>query len=388
MQSVAERLLSDVHELAPRIAARASEIETARRMPPDLVAELRKLGLFRMIAPKSHGGFELDYPDRLRVLAALAAVDGTAGWTVMIGGDAPLFFSRLRRELFDRIYAAGPDVILAGSFTPVGTAEPTDGGYRVSGRWPFASGCQHADWILGVAVLKGSDLPPPGAPPPIRFFVLPAHEWQIEDTWHASGLRGTGSHHIKLQDAYVPAEQSFDLFADPSCIPGPLYAVPGRFIPLGTGAVAVGIAEGAITDLVNLASAGKRHLFGRTGVRESPVFQYELGQLEADVRAARALLESQAASHWRQTVAGRMSDFMLDNEGFQANAWVAATCARAVDKCYTLGGGSAVYESSPLQRRLRDVHAVTQHVTVHQRHYAAAGAMRLGLPVGHPLFGG
>lgn len=136
MTTAAEKILSDVRDFAPSLAARAAEIETARRLPPALVKELETLGLFRMLVPQSHGGLEISFPPSIDILAALAAADGATGWTVMIGCETPQLFSLLPRASFDRVYAQGPDVVCGGAFAPQGKAAvEAAGGYRVTGRW-------------------------------------------------------------------------------------------------------------------------------------------------------------------------------------------------------------------------------------------------------------
>ena len=142
-------------------------------------------------------------------------------------------------------------------------------------------------------------------------------------------------------------------------------------------AFAVGMAEGALAELVELANTGRQQLRAPTPMRQSEIFQAELGRIQAEVRAARAFFEAQAASHWRHAVAGTLKDEALLIQGTQAAIWVATTCVRAADSCFTLGGGGALYESSPLQRRLRDLHAAAQHAAVHQRHYVGAGKLLL-----------
>ena len=144
-----ERLLADIDELAPAITSRAAEIEAGRQLPADLMAALRSIGVFRMFVPRSHGGMELDLPRGLRIIQTLSKIDGSVGWCVMIGAGAALFAPLLPRDIYDMIYRDGPDVVFAGSTQPAGTAESVDGDWRVSGRWPFASGCRHADWLAG-----------------------------------------------------------------------------------------------------------------------------------------------------------------------------------------------------------------------------------------------
>jgi indole-3-acetate monooxygenase len=135
------KLLATVYELAPSIAARAAEIEAARELPGDLVRDLLAAGCFRMFVPRSHGGLEVDLPSGLDIFEALARADGSTGWTIMIGAEAVILLALLPRRCFDALYAEGPDLIGAGSFTPGGKAKVIDGGFEVTGRWPFASGC-------------------------------------------------------------------------------------------------------------------------------------------------------------------------------------------------------------------------------------------------------
>ena len=263
-------------------------------------------------------------------------------------------------------------MILAGTTSPGGTAEAAEGGWRVNGRWPFASGCLHADWMAGLCFVADG-----GEDPLVRGFFMPARDWRIEDTWHVAGLKGTGSHHIALRDKVVPPSHFFDLAAGVPCLTGPLYQAVLEIQPLLHGAVTVGIAQGALDDLVVLAGTGRQQLRAAAPMRELETFQGELGRVAADLRAAQALLRAQAESHWRHALAGTLKDEALRTEATQTAIWLATTSVRIADACFALGGGSALYESSPLQRRLRDLHAAAQHAVAHQRHYVGAGKLLL-----------
>ncbi|HXZ69018.1 MAG TPA: acyl-CoA dehydrogenase family protein [Alphaproteobacteria bacterium] len=381
MTVTADQLIADVRELAPRIAARASEIEARRTVPTDIIDQLRDIGVFRMITPKAYGGLELSLPDFASVITAVAAADGSVGWAVMIGCGTALLYSRLPKKSFDEIFAQGPDVIQAGTVHGMGAAEIVDGGYRVTGRWPFASGSPHADWILGgCKIMKnGEPVLGPNGQPIERIVTLPASAWTIEDTWHVSGLRGSGSNHVSIKDTFVPEGMVFDL-AGPSCIEGPFYGSVGAIIPFFHAAFADGIAEGAHADICALAGTGKQQYRTRAAMREQPIFQYELGRAQGDLRAARAYLKTQADSHWQRALSGTLGDPAAFFDAMQMNVWVTEAATRVVDKCYTLGGGTSLYDSSPLQRRLRDIHTATQHMVSSQRHYTSAGALAIGMP--------
>ena len=147
-----DQVLDAARALAPAIAARAAEVEAARRVPGDLLDALVAAGCFRMLLPRSHGGAGADLPSALRLYEALAAADASVGWTVMIGGSAWVDLVGLRRATFDGLFAAGADVVVAGAFAPCGSITPDSGGYRVTGRWGFASGCEHATVLYGNSV--------------------------------------------------------------------------------------------------------------------------------------------------------------------------------------------------------------------------------------------
>lgn len=389
MQKSATDLLDKIRALAPEIQARAGETEAARRIPPDLIAKLTTAGVFRMFTPKSHGGLELDMPEGLAGIAETARADGSAGWAVMIGSATALLFSRLPQTTFEMIYRGGPDLIQAGlAGAPRGRAEIVDGGYKVTGSWPFSSGCQHADWIIGLCVVTRDGQPVPGpvegGPPQTRIVVLKAEDWTIEDTWTVSGLKGTGSHTTALKDAFVPEDQTFEL-AGPSCLEGPLYAGVGPWIPLMHSAFAVGLAEGAVDDLASLAGTGRQQLFARASMQQSPILQYELGQLDGDLAAARALLRTTADDHWARAKDGKLGAPEVMGESLRAGIWITTTCVRIAGGCYTLGGGAALYDGSPLQRRMRDMHAAAQHAVVQQQNYQGIGAARLGVGGAGPM---
>jgi indole-3-acetate monooxygenase len=384
----AARLLAAIEDLAPDLAARAGEIERSRRIPADIIDRLGRIGLFRTLLPRSHGGLELSVPEVLPLIEALAAADSSVGWVAMIGTASQMFYTRAPRATFDKIFGDGAGVFVVGVGTPAGRAEPVDGGYRVSGRWPFASGCQNARWIAGHFVVHKD-----GAPvmldgrPLMRAVALPAERWRVEETWEASGLTGTGSHHVVLDDVTIPEAESFDLLHGPSCVPGHFERPIAPFLGSFHAAVATGIATGAIGDLATLAGGGRRQLFAATDLRDSAIVQHELGRLGAAQRAARAFMEVQAQIQWRRAMAGTLDSKTDFTESLQASAWIHATCTEVVSGCYTLGGASVVLNASPLQRRLRDIHAARQHIFAQERFYARAGAHTFGFAPVDPISG-
>lgn len=363
-----------LRDLVKTLPAKSEEIEDARRIPIDVIAQMTAAGIFRMFIPKEYGGLELDLPTIIDALRALSRVDASVGWTAMIGAGSALFATMLPRDAFERIYRNDPDAIIAGSTQLRGTIEEQDGRLRARGQWPFASGCHHATWMLGFCRVKTGEHAESGSPE-VRVVVLPADRWTIIDTWHVPGLRGSGSDDIAL-DAFIDTNTDvFDLAKLRPWAPGPLYAGVTQMIALMHGAISLGIAEGALDDLLAIAASGCRQERAPAPMRDTEPFQRDLGQVHADIRAARAALNEQTQSHWRNAQDGTLATDDKLAEGSQTAIWTVITSRRAVDTCFALGGSAAMYNQSPLQRRLRDIHVVSQHNLMQPRHYQKAGKM-------------
>jgi indole-3-acetate monooxygenase len=375
-----EWVLESARELAPTIAQRAGEVEAARRVPRDLLDQLIGAGCFGMLMPRSHGGVGADLAAAMRLFETLARADASVGWTVMIGGAAWVDLAGLPRATFDALFTGAP-VIVAGAFNPAGSITPVDGGYRVTGRWGFASGCEHADVLYGNCVEEIVD----GAPR-MRIAVFAPDQIEIEDTWTVSGLCGTGSHHIRATYVLVPAERTLNPLADEPCLDEPVVRIPvPALAALCIAAVAVGTAQGAVDDVVDLASR-KVPLLAGGPLAASPQFQLELATADTELRAARALLYETAESLWSTAAAGDQLTLVQRARARAAGVWATARAAAVVDAAYRCGGGSAVYADSPLQRRLRDVHAVTQHFLVRRDTMITAGAVLAGQDIAVPVF--
>src|SRR5262245_742484 len=382
MADAATRILQAVRDLAPTINERGAEIEAARRIPADLLTALSSIGCFRMLVPKSHGGEEIDLLSSMQILETLATADSAVGWTVMIGCETPQLLSLLPRRSFDTLYAEGPEVIMGGGFAPQGEARVVDGGYRVTGRWGFASGCQHCSWLLGNCIVMEDGRPRPGpvaGMPELRGMLFQAREVEILDTWKVVGMRGTGSHDITVKDIFVPEERSLDIFSGQSSMLGPLFRFPLLEFSLHIATVAVGIAQGALNEVIKFVGTKKQRLYARAPLAETPLVQYRLGYAETSLRAARALLRSEAERVWHVAVTGEAADdAALTTRILATDSWVAQTCATIVDTCYTVGGGPSIYDSSPLQRRLRDIHTLTQHASLSESTLTRNGAALVG----------
>jgi indole-3-acetate monooxygenase len=375
-ETTLDQVLSRIAALAPMIARLGPDIEQDRRLPAELVTALKSARIYGMLVPRRYGGLELDALSASRAVAALAKLDGSVGWNAMIGHIGALMPFLVNPALCEEIYRDGGDHVFAGSGQPVGTAERVPGGWKVTGAWPFASGCQNAEWIGGTCVMmeNGSPIDAAERPGPMtRTCLMPAEHWEIRDTWRTAGLRGTGSHHVALTDALVPDENFFEFPFGVSFAPDPIFAKFPEVLVLSHAAVAVGIAEGAITDLVEVAGTGVKQLFMTTPLVETERFKEGLARLDAELMAARALLDAQIIRVWQNPERSTVKDMARVAEQRQAAVWITSACVRVAEGCFELAGSRAVYESSPLQRRVRDLVVAAQHVAVHPRHYVAAG---------------
>ena len=366
-------LVNDPVEAARRLAPTAAELAPAaerdRRLAEPLVAALADAGLFRLCVPAAAGGLEAHPGTLVAAVRALAAGDAAAGWCVAIAATSGLVAGYLPEEAARAIYAE-PATVVAGVFAPKGRATPEPGGFRVSGRWPFASGCRHADWLMGGCVVDGG----------MRLMLAPAAQFTIHDTWHVMGLRATGSHDIELDGVSIPAEHTANVLGDPPLQPGPLYAFPlFGLLALAIAAVSLGIARGALDDLIALAG-GKVPTGGKRTLAERGTVQAEVARAEAAVRAAGALLDEAIGAAWERAVAGAGVDVEQRAALRLAATHATAVSTRATDTAYTLAGGGALYEASPLQRRVRDAHAATQHMLVGPATCELTGRLLLGLP--------
>lgn len=366
--------------LRQRIGALSDEIERERRLPTELVGELAARGLFRLCVPRVFGGLEVDAATLLRTIEAVAQSDGSAGWCVMIGSTTGLVSAYLEESIARAIYGSA-DVVTGGVFAPTGSAKLDGDSFHIRGRWAFASGCQHCDWLMGGCVILDDGRPRllPNGMPDARMVLFPAKDARIHDTWDVAGLRGTGSHDIEIDGLAVPVSHSVSLMTDKPRHPGPLYRFPVfGLLALGIAAVATGIARRAIDELVGLAAA-KTPTGSRRRLAERGAVQASVAEAEAILEAARALLFQSVDEASRSAAGGNTLSLNERARLRLAATHATASAARAVDLMYNLGGGTSIYSRSPLQRCFRDSHVATQHLMVATPTYELIGRVLLGL---------
>ncbi len=383
--ATANDLIATAVSLGPTIRGFADETERGRQCPPALVEILHESRLFDMILPKKYGGLETDIPTMVRVLEELAIADGSTAWAVGIGAGTSIISAALPEATAREIYK--PRVVTGGAQAPNGRAVPVDGGYRVSGRWGFASGCTHCSWLVGGTLVMDGDAPRMiDGFPDLRTMVFPVSEVEIIDTWNVSGLRGTGSRDMQVKDVFVPEERAVSFLASQQrYVDGPTYRFPVLgFLALTIASIPLGIARRAIDELLVLAGS-KMPMGSANKLRDRGVVQYEIAQAEAKLRSARAWLYEVTDAMWDQVVRG--DEVSMHDRAMlrSACAHAAIESARAADTAYTLGGGTSIYETSVLQRCMRDTHAATQHVMLSPANYEVAGRLMLGLAPASPM---
>jgi alkylation response protein AidB-like acyl-CoA dehydrogenase len=370
-----------IDALLPELAARASEMEAARRLPPDLAHKLAAAGVFRMVTPKAYGGLELSPREIVEVTEAISAANASAGWCAMIGATTALNAAYMTPDHAAEIYA-DPMIITGGVFAPMGKAVLEGDHYRVTGRWQWGSGSANCTWLCGGCTLweNGEMKRLSSGAPDARMMVFPAAEAVLHDTWHVMGLKGTGSGDIEVKDIRVPLGRSVSLVADDPREAGALFKFPAfGLLALGVCAVGLGNARGALDAFRELATVKKSQGSAKT-LSERQTIQAAFATCEARWRAARTYLYSEIDRVWEIAqgegaipVAAR-ADLRL------ACTHVTRTGADICREMYDLGGGAALFETSDLQRRFRDAHAITQHIVTAPATLELTGRVLFGLP--------
>jgi len=379
--SARHAVLDRLDAILPGIARRGEEIEATRQLPPDVSALLIDTGVFKLCVPSEIGGLEAHPLALFQSCEAAARADGATGWNVMIGATSGSTAAYLSPEAA-RLIHGDKRAVTGGIFAPRGRAVREGEGWRVNGTWQWASGNSHVGWMKGGCVAFDGDKPRQirdGVPEVLTVY-FPRDKIAFADNWYVSGLSGTGSCDMTVRDLWVPDAHAISLTRQKPRVDTPLYRFPFfGLLSLGCGAVALGIARGAIDDLVELAGAKVPTLTRRT-LAERQGTQSDIARAEAEVRSARAFLVEAIGEAWES--AERGGEIPLDRRTAVRLASTHATTAavRAIDSCYTLAGGSAVYRSSALQRRFRDIHVITQHMMVAPPSYEVAGRVVLGLP--------
>jgi alkylation response protein AidB-like acyl-CoA dehydrogenase len=366
--------VNEIDTVAGQIAVIAGEMSTQiddeRQLPEELVALLGESGLLRAGAPAEVRGLELPPGVALRCAEAVARGNASAGWCVSIAITSSLLVAYLPASSRGALFGDGRG-IAAGVWAPRGTARTVDRGVVVSGRWSFCSGITHADMMFAGCLVDDQRVP--------SIVALRKEDLEVLDTWHTLGLRGTGSHDSVADEVFVPRDRVFSLFDGP-LVDRPLYRFPVfGFFALSIGAAALGNARGAIDDLTELACA-KKGLGSTRTLAERPATQAAVATAESALEAARALYYQGIETAWHASQGGEGVSVEARNRLRLAATHAVRTSADVVRDMYDLAGGSAIYDTAPLQRRFRDAYTATAHFQVNEASRELPGRILLDQP--------
>ncbi len=389
-QLLVRELLERVARVQPIIAAEAAGAEQNRRIADAVYDALLEQDLFSLLAPRALGGIEASPTTAYTVWEAVARIDAAAAWNLAQAQAGVLMSARLGASGHQKLYGAERQPIFAGAAFPVASAKRVKGGFSVTGRAPFASGCHRADW-LALSILPTLDGKPETdantGGPAVRMAFFPREAVEIMDTWHTMGMRGTGSADICVNEAFVPEELVLSFSGPLVTTPefsGPLYRLGTWPVIHGEAVVSIGIAAAAIDLLADLA--GAKTPTGSTGLlRDRELVQYNIGRARALVDAARAYLHQSASTAFAAAAQDQpvTADMKIAMQLAACNT--AESCARAVDLVFDAAGSSAFRTEMGFERLFRDAHVATQHATKSSARYISAGRMILGLAPDTPL---
>ena len=401
-----DRWIDEARELAALVADSAGRINAERGLPPDVANAMADAGFFRLLMPRALGGAQLDHPDFRRIVRIFAEADGSAGWSVNQNNVFATNSTRMNDETRAEIYSDPRAVITNGPPTAGCMAVKVKGGYRLSGRWNFSSGSDHATWIAALTPICASEADARRARPDsgesagnaepadgarqvsaaregMRILLMPKSDVRMVDNWQVNGLRGTASMGFEADGLFVPSHRSYDPAAPPR-EDGAVYRIPTSLLfASGFATVALGASRAALDAAISLAN---RKVPGNTAsqalLRDWSTTQRQVGEAEAIWDSARAFLDEAAGAVWDSAAAGR--DLAMDERIRMrlASTFANRKATEVVDIAYNLCGSSAIFESNPVQRRFQDVHVINQQIQGRLTHYDTAGRYFLGMDPG------
>ena len=354
----------------------AAEFDELRKLPLDVVDQLRDAGIFRMAMPADRGGPEMTSPEQVEVVETLSRADGSVGWCAFIWADSGLYSGYLSESAAEVLYPR-LDMAQSGWVYPSGRADRVAGGYRVNAQWIFGSGCNHCDVLCGGCAVfeNGEPRLDSRGKPEWRIMLAPKDSYRIEDTWYTTGLRGTGSNDYVAEDLFVPEEHSFSFFQNQHR-PGPLWQRPDAVLRKMSG-VPLGIARDAIDRAVEVLE-GKVDKMSKLPYREMKEVQRAIAQAESMLGAARAYVYSSLNAQWVKLDSGAPLTLQERADTFLARQNAFQTGRRVVQLIYDTIGGAAVYAANPFDRQLRDMITACQHIVAQEKILATVGSLLLG----------
>lgn len=371
-----QQIYQDMLALVPEIAARSEEIDRTATVPKDLLDRIERAGGFRMALPAEFGGAEMSLREACTVVEAVSGADGAVGWQMSTALGTHIATARLPYATMAQFYAAGPDTWSKGAYTPKSVAVPVEGGYLLSGRWPFASGAREFEWVsLGFMIKEGNGIRmmPDGIRPDIRICLLPRYQVTVLDTWHVTGMRGTRSDDLELRDVFIPEDKQGPFFG-PANFDAPIVRgiMPSATAPVHS-AIMLGILKAAMADLAHVALTRKPASNPKTVMKDDPVFLHAFGQLSARVNALDALYQLSLDLCETISDARRLPTPLEETRLCADGTYINHESTRIMDEIMMHAGSSAIYEHQAQQRRWRDLRVAAQHQVANLGHYGRYG---------------
>ena len=377
-------LIERARSLIPLIAGATDRVDRDRVIPADVLDAMHEARLFRTLIPASIGGEEVEPATFFQVIEAIAMADASVAWCLCQNSGVSMAAAYLDPKVAHQLFGDARAAVATGAPSPHAKAIVTDGGYRVTGHWHFASGSRHSQWIGGHATVCEPDgsprLGPNGKPLEQRTMLFPKSQATITDTWQVIGLRGTGSDDYAVDDLFVPEAFSFTRESDVDRRePGPLYKFSiFNLFGMGFCAVALGIARTVLTDFIAVAKSKKAHSSGKL-LAENNLVQTQVGLCQARLGAARAYVLEGYAELYEQAERGEKVSFAQRLASRGMTCFAIQQAREVVDYAYHAAGAGAIFDKNPFERRFRDLHTVTQQSQAHAENFEALGQSLLGI---------
>ena len=360
----------NVDEITQKIAEQSPNINADRKIPDQLIDEMAQKGFFRLLIPKTYKGGEIDYLDYLALVQEISKADGSMGWCFnqnnILSTNAAIMPKTLAEEIWSDQRA-----ILCNGPTQYSNAIPTEGGYRLTGRWNFSSGSQHATWVIAISTIENRD------PTKKINMMIPQKDVNFFDVWQVNGLKGTGSFSFEVNDFFVPEKYTFPEFNETE-EKGGLYVIPKNLLfASGFASVALGVARGALDKAIEISKTKVPQ--EQQLLQEQSATQREIGHAEALWGSSNAFVLQKAEHVWNEARNNGKLEIEDRIELRLASTHAIRQSAEVVNTAYTICGASSIFEGNPIQRKFQDAHAITQQIQGRLSHYETAGQFFLGI---------
>jgi 3-hydroxy-9,10-secoandrosta-1,3,5(10)-triene-9,17-dione monooxygenase len=379
-------IVARARALIPCLRDRASKTEELQRLPPESERELHEAGLFRIVQPKRVGGSELDYVALVDCAEAVGRADASAAWNFANLASHHWMLAMFDKRAQDLVWGKDADTLIASSFIfPAGRARKVHGGYVLRGSWPFSSGVDSSEWNMLASVVSSDD---EADGIEYRIFLLNRSDYRIKDTWYATGLRGTGSNDVEVDEAFVAEPMTVavsELAGGPTpgsaANPNALYTLPVfSLFPYVLSGVALGNAQACLDEYVEIARH-RASTYNRAKLGDLQTTQIKIAEASSKIDAARLIMRSTCIEAMAQARRNHVPDIAAKTKMRRDGAFSVNLCTEAVSLLFAASGARGLYTSGALQRQFRDAHAINSHIAFN---FDAAGTnygrVALGLP--------